>query len=159
MNMWSFWKICHHQSKENLTSQVSPNTISESLLIPIVQYAMVQNEYISYLVLLIFLTIAPASPSWWMLFKALGGEILHWLFNTTVWSLKYWYLVLILNVKAGVVEQGRWSQIIIRTLLCWEGEDEIKCILYFKTLLFMIMLYASAVLKVRKGFHHPRARW
>ena len=132
MNMWSFWKICHHQSKENLTSQVSPNTISESLPIPIVQYAMVQNEYISYLVLLIFLTIAPASPaSWWMLFKALGGEILHWLFNATVWSLKYWYLVLILNVKAGVVEQGRWSQMIIRTLLS-EGEDEIKCILYLK---------------------------
>jgi len=36
-----------------------------------------------------------------------------------------------LNVKAGVVEQGRWSQMIIRTLLS-EGEDEIKCILYLK---------------------------
>ena len=153
MNMWSFWKICHHQSKENLTSQVSHNTISESLPIPIVQYAMVQNEYISYLVLLIFLTIAPASPaSWWMLFKALGGEILHWLFNATVWSLKYWYLLLILNVKA-VVEQGKLSQIIIRTLLS-ESEDEIKYILYFKPLLFMIMLYASAVLKVRNGIMH-----
>ena len=141
MNMWSFWKICHHQSKENLTSQVSHNTISESLPIPIVQYAMVQNEYISYLVLLIFLTIAPASPaSWWMLFKALRGEILHWLFNATVWSLKYWYLVLILNVKAGVVEQGRWLQMIIRTLLS-EGEDEIKCIVLNLKLCFLQSCY------------------
>ena len=56
-------------------------------------------------------------------------------------------------MKAGVVEQGRWSQMIIRTLLS-EGEDEIKCILYFKTLLFTIMLYSSAVLKVRNGIMH-----
>jgi hypothetical protein len=57
-------------------------------------------------------------------------------------------------VKA-VVEQGRWSQMTIRTLLS-EGEDEIKCILYFKTLFFTIMLYASAVLKSKEWYNALR---
>ena len=42
---------------------------------------------------------------------------------------------------------------IIRTLLS-EGEDEMECILYFKTLFFTIMLYASAVLLKSKEWHN-----
>ena len=55
----------------------------------------------------------------------------------------------------AVVEQGRWSQMIIRTLLS-EGEDDIKCILYFITLFFTIMLYASAVLESKEWYNALR---